>query len=428
MKKTICNHGLFLAICACTLFAWACGSESSTPDDVQVNDVSDADDVATDIEPGDVVPGDTTELGDGTALDPTWTMEACPTGTNTNRKLPWVTEFDIGGDMTPNGWEIILPQFVAGGMWDLAISNMDFGTSTGLYAVFMGEEGDVSRTGLYSECVDTSVCVASGTVTAQWRMQYLHGDLAVPVTLKLVGVTGTDLDGGEVIWSTTVSEDIPYDLFSVEIPQTLVGVNGVRFALVLEFPDESALVTEEWSIDHFVIACGKANQNVKSIVYRCPDSADPCTPANSTIVGIPFDVGQAASATMNGCDHYLVVTCQFDPDASSTVWQNYGFPKTNLDWAPYVHPMFVTSSPAIGNSSGCETLPVAVASVCGTDAVATPGYFYCGLDFYPNCASNSAGVHSLGMVVRDGYDIAHVEYSPLESLTPLEMTVTIPIN
>jgi|GEM_PF-2658044 len=390
--------------------------------DVGGDDLTDtaSGDEGTDIEPGDTVDGP-----DFGPLDPTWTMEACPTGAGENTMLPLVTEFDEGGDMNANGWDIIHPQEIAGGMWDLASSTGVFGTNTGRYAVFMGEEGVVSRTGLVSGCLDTTLCVG-GSVTMQWRMQYLHADPTQEVGLDLVANIGPDLDHGYFIWSKNhVTEDIPYGLFSVELPEALVGTNGIRFALLLTFADGSAAATESWSIDHFVVSCGKANANTKTIVYDCPNPDESCVLATAVKRDGETSAGEPATVAMTDGTRSMVVLCDRDPDGTAMTWQTFGYPMISMDNAPMESPAFAMPAASIGQGNSCETLPVMVALTCGTPAETETGHFFCAYEFAPDIGLSGSQPFEIGLVTRDEYDKDGVAplHEPLESLIPLHLTV-----
>ncbi len=277
-------------------------------------------------------------------------------------------------------------------------------------------------------CINASVCDPTGsnpapTTTLQWRMAYHHAEPGSTVTLQVIASDAGDFDHAEVLWQISTDQDIPYDLWSVALPNGISSSSTLRIAFVVDTEDGTTARLDSWEIDDVVVACGKPNHNKAGRVYRCPESSTACTVGNATFVSETPAPDAVGSVTMNACDHLLLVLCQEDPDATSSGWQYGGFPRPfvdapPLDPAPYISPSGVT-----GQSNGCETNPSAVQSVCKTPALTQPGFFYCALEVKPDCDQQTEGSHAIGLVVQDGS-----EAYPLQSLTRLSLTVESPVQ
>ena len=86
----------------------------------------------------------------------------------------------------------------------------------------------------------------------------------------------------------------------------------------------------------------------------------------------------------------------------------------------------MTGAQDVGAYGFCDTLPIAVQSVCNTPGNIN-GYYYCGIDIKPNCNEDYAGAYRAGLVSMDEYDRTGVAelHSPFESLTKFDLTVLL---
>ncbi len=260
--------------------------------------------------------------------------------------------------------------------------------------------------------------------TVQWRMAYEHSQPGTPITLRVIATASNDFVNGFVLWAATTTQDIPYDLISVELPEDLKYSPTLRLGFVVDTGNAWTIAMEKWEIDDVKVGAGVANELVKSMVYTCPGGSGDCLPGiQGTLRGTAGPGEQVPDIEMGVCEWTRIYLCYNDEDASqNTTWNFYGFPGAYLDGAPLDRPSFISQTPTLGLGLGCETNPTFVRSVCGAGVVAN---IYCAIDVKPNCADALAGDYIAGLVCKDEGDPTKPAQSPFESLVKVKVSVVL---
>jgi len=339
---------------------------------------------------------------------------------NCSIDLPYVQPFEGASDFDGIGWKIVDYGTAARDHWSI-----DSGTTGGLgpdnYVRFTWTPTTMLvQSVLHSPGLNATISQNDGynfykKTTLQWRMIYKHSQPSAYVTLKVVGTTTSDFQGGTVLWQARTNEDIPYTLYSVELPDNLKFSPTLKIGFMVDTEDGSTFRMDSLQIDDVKVAAGRTNQYVKSMVYRCPTDGRPCTQLAGTLVAQAVAPDPIPMLTASVCDWHRIYLCMWDPDARYFTWNYFGFPGSFLDGDPMDHPSFIFSAPDVGQANGCESNPNFVQAVCGVPALAVPGYFFCGIDVKPQCADTAAGAWKSALVVKDEYDPTLPLHSPFET-------------
>ncbi len=345
--------------------------------------------------------------------------------------LPFIETFDEADSFSGIGWTPInLPGSTAAtNHWLLATSAGDLGLDKHVLFDWY-PTAQLVKTALVSPTIDASTSENyqpnqfTKKTTLQWRMAYKHSHLGTPITLRVVGSTTNDFVNGFVLWATTTSSDIDYDLMSVELPAELKYAPNLRLGFVVDTGTASTVAMENWEIDDVKLGAGVANDLVKSMVYSCPGDAVDCRPGvQATLVGVGGANDPVPDIQMGVCGWTRIYLCYDDADGSQAMtWNYFGFPGAYLDGAPLDNPDFIGQTPTVGLGLGCETNSTFVRGICGADSTAN---IYCAIDVKPECDDQWAGAYTAGLICKDEGDPGKAAQSPFESLVKVNVELIL---
>lgn len=336
--------------------------------------------------------------------------------------LPYVETFDGAASFTAIGWKIVDYGTKALAHWLLDIQSMlgpdkhvDFvwnPTTVFVKSVAVTPQINASTSA-------TNIYNTQQKTTLQFRMAYKHSQPGKAVLLKVVASDNGDFTGTPLrSWQTDV--DIEYTLVSISLPDAIKFSPTLRIGFFVDTLDSSTFNMDAWTIDDVKVAAGVPNELLKSMIYRCPAAPASC----DLVAGKAEKIAEAAAPaavpdlTLSTCQHFRAVLCYADVDATSSSWNFNGFPGSYLDSPPMDQPTFVTAA-TDQQANGCNTLPIAVAPICGAGAK-----FFCVLEVQPNCDEALAGNYHSAIVTRD--EMGPKSQSAFETQVKFNVNVILP--
>jgi len=346
--------------------------------------------------------------------------------------LPYVETFDGQDSFQTIGWTIANQQTDATAHWRLQTTEGSLGPDTHVAFTWDPLPTIVVKTIAITPTLDGVTAGKDGfnskllKTTLQFRMAYKHSAPGQIIKLKVVASDSSDLFNGLVVWEESVATDLEYRLVSVELPDAVKFSPTLKIGFMVDTTPGSTYMMDSWRIDDVKVGPGRANKFVKAKFYKCPQDGRACSPQNGQLMFQSNVPGEMPPATVDACAWTRIYMCYYDEDAYSQTWSFHGYPVSYLDGAPLDQAPFVTGAQDVGAYGFCDTLPIAVQSVCNTPGNIN-GYYYCGIDIKPNCNEDYAGAYRAGLVSMDEYDRTGVAelHSPFESLTKFDLTVLL---
>jgi subtilisin-like proprotein convertase family protein len=346
--------------------------------------------------------------------------------------LPFVERFEAGSTFQDIGWKIVDYGTRAVQNW-LLHSGSDIGfLGPDRRSMFHWHPTTVLvKSVMVSPLLDARTAQDAlknphNKTTVQWRMVYRHAQPGTPVTLRVVATDQTSFGGnflaGEILASWTVDTDIEYDLYSVELPNSLKFSANLMIGFMVDTGTSSTFNLESWEIDDVVVGGGVANHLLKARIYRCAPGAVNCTDGSGAqFIQEVVAPDPMPDLNMDVCEWYQIRMCFLDPDGRYTNWTAHGFPTAYLDTFPLDNVSFAGLDSLSGGT--CFTEPFAVRGACDVPAQSDVGYYVCMISVKPSCNDANAGSYRVGLVSKD--ESREVSYSKFESLTKMTVNVTL---
>ena len=362
-------------------------------------------------------------------------------------EIPYIEDFDDAMGFSSVGWQAgtELTDFASGsaGNWIMGTTGelgpdqhvqFRWNPTIDVKSVAVTPVIDASSAG-------TSFYNPENKTTLQWRMSYTHSQPGEPVYVRVVASTDGDYENGVVLWQYDPDHDggedpllydLPYDLYSVELPAGYEISETLQIGFMIEAV--STFNMDNLQFDNIVLAEGVTNRLKKAFIYRCEDSGS-CSFQNPDDVVLEQESGNpcvsaAECATGTECinsvcsgipdlvmfpDHrYQYVLCYSDPDTFPTQYIAWGRPHAYLDGPPLQQASFVTPWDFTSIGDACSVNPGAVNYWCGVGVAD----YICVLDVDPEGSDAHVGRYTLGILGLDEWKPTGTEdaHSPFESL------------
>jgi len=334
--------------------------------------------------------------------------------------LPYIQEFDTAPDFDTIGWGFAdYGTNAAADHWHL---NTTGGLGPDQYLEFIWNPtvSDVMSVA-YTPLIDAStagldIYNVTDTTTLQWRMSYEHSQPGETVTLRVVACEDGDFENGHILWEQAVSDDLEYGLYSAALPNGLDISSNLQVGFMVYA--SSTFFLDSWSVDDVKLASGVPNELTRAKVLQC---TTPTCNVPGEVVEIDDSLGYIPDVTMTVGEHYRLVLCYKDDDASPPTWNYYGFPHTWSSGAPLDDPAFFASHLMNGPSS-CWTIEASVNAMCD---VSTGSKYFCMMDIDPQGLVSNAGIYRVGVLAQDELHADKVQHSPFQSIAKTTLNILI---